>query len=210
MTESLDKVLSLPEYNLPHHLQEIIKYAIAMTPTPNIGASTALHAIRRHLRSFGIYGVFPLLVPMHGGGGEIAQAFCRSAAVKGATYILGRRISQINETTELEWRVKVDFSDVEELPFVHAKRLVRLSPVIESDCVEICRSAVVVEGVFEGLFATEAVHKEAALIVVPPGTLGDEQEMPIQMVIHGGGIGECPIGQCILPHFEANDRDCVF
>jgi len=196
--DSLNATLSSPEYNLPLHLRHIIQYAIALSPTPDIPASTALHAIRRHLKGFGVYGAFPLLVPLHGGGGEIAQAFCRSAAVKGATYILGRDIQQITQSEETEYPLKVDFSEVDELPFVRAKTVVRLAPLAgEDEYVEICQSVGIVEGIFDELFGVDSMHKDAALIIIPPGTVRPEQQMPIQVIVHGGGTGECPLGQCI-------------
>ncbi|KAG6835391.1 hypothetical protein H0H93_001916, partial [Arthromyces matolae] len=54
-----------------------------------------LHRIRKYLRSVGRYGPLPFLVGQYGGTGEIAQGFCRAAAVCGGVYILGRRITSI-------------------------------------------------------------------------------------------------------------------
>lgn len=55
----------------------------------------ALLRIRKYLRSAGRYGASSFLVGHYGGTGEIAQGFCRTAAVAGGIYILGRRISAI-------------------------------------------------------------------------------------------------------------------
>lgn len=52
----------------------------------------ALSRIRQYLRSAGRYGATPFLVGHYGGLGETAQGFCRTSAVKGGTYILGRRV----------------------------------------------------------------------------------------------------------------------
>lgn len=57
---------------------------------------TILHRIRRYLLSAGRYGPSPFLVGHYGGIGEISQGFCRAAAVNGAVYILGRRITSIS------------------------------------------------------------------------------------------------------------------
>jgi Rab proteins geranylgeranyltransferase component A len=51
--------------------------------------------MRRFLHSNGRYGASSFLVGHYGGSGEIAQGFCRSAAVHGGVYILGRRITSI-------------------------------------------------------------------------------------------------------------------
>ena len=163
-------------------------------------ASDAVRAIRRHLTGFGVYGHFPIIVPLHGGGCELSQGFCRAAAVKGATYILARDTQQISIDNENEYPIKIDFKVVETegLPSVRCKHFVRPASVSLSECVEITHTITVVEGIFESLFPPESTHSDAALIVVPPGTLRQGQSMPIQMTFHGGGIGECPPGQCIF------------
>ena len=76
----------------------------------------ALHRIRRYLRSTGRYGPSPFLFGHYGGVGEIAQGFCRTAAVAGATYVLGRQIVSTHATEgasegSRKYRVKI-----EELP----------------------------------------------------------------------------------------------
>jgi RAB protein geranylgeranyltransferase component A len=62
----------------------------------------ALHRIRRYLRSAGRYGPSPFLVGHYGGAGDIAQGFCRAAAVSGAVYILGRKLKTITHTDSQE------------------------------------------------------------------------------------------------------------
>src|SRR2546421_3431863 len=93
-SQTLEDLLSSPEYCLPPSLRNTIQYAIALSSSPSIPTSSALKAITRHLSGFGVYGAFPIIVPLHGGGGELCQAFCRNAAVKGGTYILGRGIRE--------------------------------------------------------------------------------------------------------------------
>lgn len=55
----------------------------------------ALLRIRKYIRSTGRYGASSFLVGHYGGTGEIAQGFCRTAAVSGGIYVLGRSISSI-------------------------------------------------------------------------------------------------------------------
>lgn len=55
----------------------------------------ALRRVQRYLRSAGRYGPSSFLIGHYGGAGEIAQGFCRTAAVSGGVYILGRPISSI-------------------------------------------------------------------------------------------------------------------
>jgi Rab proteins geranylgeranyltransferase component A len=199
LVESFDNLLSSPEYNLSLQLRNVIQYAIAQSPTQEISISKAIHAIRRHVLGVGLYGSFPIIVPLHGGGGELSQAFCRAAAVKGTTYILGREIQQISTNPQDEYPITVQFnvSETEELPTVRCKKVVRLACPPVSDSVKITRRITVVEGIFEALFVSESSCPDAALIVIPPEILRKEQTLPVQIIIHGGDIGECPPGQCI-------------
>jgi len=195
---TLQDLLTSTQYNLPESLRNTIEYAIALSPSREINAAEALGAIRRHLTGFGVYGGFPIIVPLHGGGGELSQAFCRSAAVKGATYILGRQIRQVStDDTNQDYPVNVQFnvSDAEEMPSIQCKRVVRLAQPPVSECVEITRTVVVVEGIIDELFGIDVQNSEAALIIIPPGVMTPEQT-PVQIILHGGGIGECPQGQC--------------
>jgi RAB protein geranylgeranyltransferase component A len=57
----------------------------------------ALKRLHRYLHSAGRYGPSPFLVGYYGGAGEIAQGFCRTSAVHGGVYILGKRICSITE-----------------------------------------------------------------------------------------------------------------
>ena len=200
-TMTLDQLLSSPEYNLPQPLRNVIQYAIALSPTPEIPVSEALPAIKRHLTGFGVYGQFPIIVPLFGGGGELSQAFCRAAAVKGATYILDREIKQISRDTTNAYPFKVDFNVAPEDELASVRSRYVVTPAVRiGDYVDSTRRIAVFEGVFGELFRVDGTHVDAALIVVPPGTLREEQLMPIQIIVHGGGIGECPEGQCTL-HF---------
>ncbi|KAJ6522786.1 FAD/NAD(P)-binding domain-containing protein [Mycena vulgaris] len=72
-----------------------IVYALAYCLSPTDPTLPALHRLRRYLRSAGRYGANPFLVGHYGSAGEIAQGFCRTAAVSGAVYILGREIEEV-------------------------------------------------------------------------------------------------------------------
>lgn len=206
-SQTLEELLSSPEYSLPSYLRNTIQYAIALSSSPSIPTSSALKAITRHLSGFRVYGAFPIIVPLHGGGGELCQAFCRNAAVKGATYILGRGIRECIRTMEGGYKVVFDVEEGEEMSLVYCTDVVRemITEGVAGDIrdgeergegIEITRSIVIVEGVFEGLFYEGSTFIDAALIVIPPGTVRNEQTMPIQIILHSGGIGECPPAQC--------------
>jgi hypothetical protein len=61
----------------------------------------SLKRLRRYLHSAGRYGASPFLVGHYGGAGEIAQGFCRTSAVNGGVYILGKQVSSIIQLAEL-------------------------------------------------------------------------------------------------------------
>jgi RAB protein geranylgeranyltransferase component A len=73
--------------------------------TPAEPTLPVLRRLRRYLRSAGRYGSSSFLIGHYGGSGEIAQGFCRSSAVFGGIYILGRKISSVTQP--------VDISDAE-------------------------------------------------------------------------------------------------
>lgn len=74
-------------------------YFISLFLDPSL---PALQHIRRYLRSAGRYGASPFLVGHYGGIGEVAQGFCRVAAVQGGIYILGREVSAISHSVHSE------------------------------------------------------------------------------------------------------------
>ena len=54
--------------------------------------------LRAFLRSTGRYGPSPFLIGHYGCIGDIAQGFCRAAAVSGGVYILGRKIAAVTSS----------------------------------------------------------------------------------------------------------------
>ncbi|KAG1724804.1 FAD/NAD(P)-binding domain-containing protein [Suillus lakei] len=81
-------------------------YFISETTLP------ALHRIRAYLKASGRYGSSSFLVGYYGGSGEIAQGFCRAAAVSGGVYILGRSITSIASVDPAEPEYPVLTSDL--------------------------------------------------------------------------------------------------
>ncbi|GLB33328.1 putative FAD NAD-P-binding domain-containing protein [Lyophyllum shimeji] len=89
-------------FSLKDELHTALVFALAFCFSTSEPTLPALHRIRRYLRSVGRYGPSPFLVGHYGGSGEIAQGFCRAAAVSGGVYILGRRVISIaHSSTEL-------------------------------------------------------------------------------------------------------------
>jgi RAB protein geranylgeranyltransferase component A len=86
------------KFSLPPHLVTAIMYGIALCSSEAETIGAAMERLKVHLTSVGRYGNSAYLVPQYGGAGEIAQGYCRAAAVHGATFVLGKEIETL--TTE--------------------------------------------------------------------------------------------------------------
>ncbi|KAF9259929.1 FAD/NAD(P)-binding domain-containing protein [Marasmius fiardii PR-910] len=86
-------------FSLNDEMSNAIAYALAYCQSPSDLTAPALQRLRRYLRSAGRYGPSPFLVGHYGNAGEIAQGFCRTSAVSGGVYILGRKITSVKCTT---------------------------------------------------------------------------------------------------------------
>lgn len=88
---------------LPPRLCSVVTHALAMAPFGNLNhpessqtlshhrylTKSGVDDLLRHMSALGRFGDTAFLVPMYGSG-ELSQAFCRSGAVYGSTYMLRR------------------------------------------------------------------------------------------------------------------------
>ncbi|KAL7508650.1 hypothetical protein ACHAXN_005724 [Cyclotella atomus] len=90
---------------LPPRLCSVVIHALALAP---FGRSQLDHAyttmngvndLLRHVSALGRFGDTAFLIPMYGSG-ELSQAFCRSGAVYGSTYMLRRAPLSISLTVD--------------------------------------------------------------------------------------------------------------
>ncbi|KAJ3983429.1 FAD/NAD-P-binding domain-containing protein [Lentinula detonsa] len=89
-------------FSLDQEMAETIAYALSHCVSPSDKALSALRRLRRYLRSAGRYGHSPFLIGQYGSSGEIAQGFCRTAAVAGCVYILGKEIFSITRNRNFD------------------------------------------------------------------------------------------------------------
>ncbi|GAQ88243.1 rab GDP dissociation inhibito [Klebsormidium nitens] len=98
--EDLDMAFGalLTKHNLPPSIRQSLLYSVALLTHdqdsgPAVTAREGLRAITAYLHSVGRFGpgVGAFLYPLYGSG-ELPQAFCRIAAVKGALYVLRRGV----------------------------------------------------------------------------------------------------------------------
>jgi RAB protein geranylgeranyltransferase component A len=88
-SKTFDEFLS-QKYKLSPKLRAIVRYALAWEiDDSSTTLAKGMATLRKHVQALGRYGTTAFLVPMYGSG-ELSQAFCRSAAVFGATYLLRR------------------------------------------------------------------------------------------------------------------------
>ncbi|GAX17561.1 hypothetical protein FisN_18Lh211 [Fistulifera solaris] len=175
--EALEQYMDMPfstyleeQQKLSPALISLVRFALALEH----GDSSVREGMRQlcqHMGSLGRFGTTAFLVPLYGSG-ELAQAFCRSAAVYGATYMLRRTplAVQIHETNS---RVKgLWLAPMEEGA---SPKLISCSHVVVP--ASALKSSVKSESkvlrrisVLRGKLITEGQQRHA--IIIPPSTLG--------------------------------------
>ncbi|KAI0075423.1 FAD/NAD(P)-binding domain-containing protein [Panus rudis PR-1116 ss-1] len=210
-------------FRLPDKVATAITYALAFCTSGSEPTIHALRRVHRYLHSSGRYGPSPFLVGHYGGLGEIAQGFCRAAAVHGATYVLGHAVTvaapirtevpqpavrrdsdytrwsltlqDISETFDCQ----VVVSDTDYLPTTTAPNDSRIAR-----CIAILNKPIS----FSKNKADKAdTHEEApignivdtALIVFPPSSVeGGSATTAVQALVSGEGSMSTPPGHWIL------------
>ncbi|KAH9482877.1 Rab proteins geranylgeranyltransferase component A [Psilocybe cubensis] len=85
-------------FSLSEEVSTVIVYSLAFCMSSTEPTIHCLHRLQKYLRSGGRYGPSPFLIGHYGGIGDIAQGFCRAAAVSGGVYILARQVTAIVQT----------------------------------------------------------------------------------------------------------------
>lgn len=180
-------------------LDELV-YLIGLAPRAGTPTPEAVARIRRFLVLYDVYGSFPVLVSKYGGPGELAQGFCRSAAVAGATYKLDCRLAdydpqlrvatfadgsrvRVNEKlvvapTQVPRFLQLSYRQLaNQLPEYTVTRLIS---VVRRDCREWMGD-----------------NEHLAVVVFPPRSLPTGNEHAVQVLIQNGGTGVCPAGELV-------------
>lgn len=83
------------KHNLSPNLMTLVRYALALeTSLESTSLEQGMKSLCQHLQGLGKFGTTAFLTPMYGSG-EFSQAYCRSAAVHGGTYLLRRQPREI-------------------------------------------------------------------------------------------------------------------
>ncbi|KAL1702914.1 GDP dissociation inhibitor-domain-containing protein [Schizophyllum commune] len=167
---------------LPPDLVNAVAYALAFATRADDPAASSLARLRTHLRSAGRYGPSPFLLPHYGGPGELAQAFCRAAAVGGAVYILGRDY-QIESTADKHTLT------IDEVPDVLTADLL-IHHVEDPSLIPIARAIAIIARPISFVNDPE----EATVVVFPPSDGG----FAVTGLITGSSSMSCPDGSYIV------------
>ncbi|CAA7259504.1 unnamed protein product [Cyclocybe aegerita] len=96
-------------FTLSDEIANVIAYSLAYCMSATEPTFPTLRRLQQYLRSAGRYGPSPFLIGHYGCLGDIAQGFCRAAAVSGAVYILGRKVTNISRAFLTKTEEKDDF-----------------------------------------------------------------------------------------------------
>lgn len=184
---------------------------LALTLSPQTSAKTtteyALPRIARHLRSIGVFGPgFGAVLPKWGGMSEVVQVACRSCAVGGGVYVLGKGVSDIftehDPKTEGDEEITLLLEDGET---VSSRWVVREEMFGAAEPSARCKSVAIVSSPLTPLFppiAEEAPAPASSVVVFPSGSLSlgagaetGHELPPVHIFVHSSDTGECPSGQ---------------
>lgn len=208
------------KHGLSKQLRDIVIYAMALSSSPREEYSTqrGMLDLSKHLLSLGRFGSTGFLTPMHGAG-EIPQAFCRSAAVHGVTYLLRRKPKRLvfsdDEKSilgiELYPNIDVDNNktkndiNIQDTTYVRAKNIVIPYNLIQSKDVE---SGLKIQlktkrmirriSIFRNKLISncdDSRHAEQRhVIIIPPQTFGNEYPIRGMVLDESAHIAPWSIG----------------
>ncbi|CCG83430.1 Uncharacterized Rab geranylgeranyltransferase C15C4.03 [Taphrina deformans PYCC 5710] len=184
--ESLVKIMK-EQFRLESDMIEAVSFALAGASNAQASLGDTLPNIQAHLKSLGLFGPFPVVIPMYGSGSELTQAFCRKAAVKGCTYILGQKMDSPT-TPDNIFRLSSGHQ-------LSAKHVVK--PRNPTECSHTTRRIYIVVGEFQQLMN----GGDGAVIAFAPEKAEDQV---IHCQVYGKGAGVCPDGQSVI-HLSGGD-----
>jgi Rab proteins geranylgeranyltransferase component A len=192
-------------------LTALVRYAMALeTEEVLVSVSTGMKQLCSHVLALGRFGTTAFLTPLYGSG-ELSQAFCRSAAVHGATYLLRRAPIGIAPST----------GDYAAAPL--EQHSVRLKNPVDNTTKDIkCRHVVIPDAaIVRGERSDRRVLRRISIlagkplrtedfqpqqqrhvIIIPPRTLGDNQDSTIHGLLLDEAVNVAPHvpGGCSVLH----------
>ncbi|KAI6112429.1 FAD/NAD(P)-binding domain-containing protein [Pisolithus croceorrhizus] len=212
-------------FSLSEDISQSVVFALAYCSYADEPTASALSRVRSCLQSTGRYGPSPFIVAYYGGSGDLAQAFCRAAAVNGSVYILGRRIANIacrdpsSETTGGGGRYALELDDFPEPLYAscllssqcHVPDHLRhqVAPISSETSNahirlgEMARGIVVLDSPLsppgEDNEETQTTQSDSFIMVFPPGSVdGGSDVGAVHVLTAGPGTMCTPAGKCIV------------
>lgn len=191
------------QHKLSDHMKKVVIHAMAMgsynADISEYSTKDGMNDLCRHLQSLGKFGGTAFLVPLYGSG-ELSQAFCRSAAVHGATYLLrrGPKNVQIDESGKTCGVVvngcSYDHDEVVPSKFIAANNVVlpvqmlQKRPHAGESALRVYRRISILRGkLVKNEDANNLLEKEQRhVIIIPPG----DDLIDNKSVIHGIALDE--------------------
>ncbi|KZO93782.1 FAD/NAD(P)-binding domain-containing protein [Calocera viscosa TUFC12733] len=181
--EELPELQGREEQPLLQFLQEVfamdqegaqaLTFVVAQRVRTSDPALPGLRAIRQHLLGSGRYGPSAYLLGHYGGAGELAQLFCRMAAVRGTPYILQHPIERLDLPGAEGEEVRIKLEGIDEV--FRAKKVV-MEPSLARGVQqpEAGTGTVQCLAILEETLVDEDENFDTALLVFPPGALGEQ------------------------------------
>ncbi|CAH2054796.1 unnamed protein product [Thlaspi arvense] len=227
----------LAKMRLPPKIKSIILYAIAMLDYDQDNTETCRHLLRTkegidrlalYITSMGRFSnaLGALIYPIYGQG-ELAQAFCRRAAVKGCIYVLRMPITALlldkasesivetggckgvrlasgqeifSQKLILDPCITVGLESFASLTDQQRETLRVLVPKAMSSKGKVARGICIIRGSVKAGVSN-------ALVVYPPKSLFPEQPTAIRVLQLGSGLAVCPPGMHVLYLSTLCDND---
>ncbi|KTW26623.1 hypothetical protein T552_02632 [Pneumocystis carinii B80] len=187
--------ISSEPFALPTLYINMFLYGIALSYVPNITVKEALPKIKQFFSSLGIFTKFAILNCSFGTGSELIQALSRNAALKGATFILKKRITSYTIDDKEEYPVTVTFDDNQKFKckkLITSYQIGNYQPnTIILDKTPLLRSICLIKGDLSHILK----NNNSIIFSFPPHSLKSNQ-FPIHLIIDGSATGNCPNGQC--------------
>ncbi|ESQ49387.1 hypothetical protein EUTSA_v10020408mg [Eutrema salsugineum] len=221
----------LAKMRLPPKIKSIILYAIAMLDYDQDNTETCgdllktrdgIDRLALYITSMGRFSnaLGALIYPIYGQG-ELPQAFCRRAAVKGCIYVLRMPITALlldketggykgvrlasgqeifSQKLILDPCLTVGLESLSSLTDQHKETLRVLVPKAISSKAKIARGICIIRGSVKADISN-------ALVVYPPKSLFPEQLTAIRVLQLGSGLAVCPADMHVLYLSSLCDND---
>ncbi|KAI3914730.1 hypothetical protein MKW98_001966 [Papaver atlanticum] len=201
----------LNKQRLPSKIKSMILYAIAMADYDQekpelcknlLKTKDGIESLALFHSSVGRYtnALGAMIYPVYGQG-ELPQAFCRCAAVKGALYVLRLPVIALLLSKENGDCKGVRLASGQEILSQHlvvnpsvtgpSPPFLPQAPNLPEECAESCQGICIIRGSIKSDLSN-------LLVIFPPRSLCSEQVSSIRVLQLGSGLSVCPSGMSVL------------